>query len=190
MSYGEDEEVDEILDKESSYEREIGVRLRKNPERKTRKPQVSVPSMESESSSGKEEKAMILLASEGYFYSRACRKGLRDSKSIFRIARMQVRPLDPIELPEIDDPQLIHLPFESAVLSVLRKIGLDFRSHNIELTPGEVFSMCIGLPYLSPDGELKVIEGTGDYLKRIQAAMDRTCAKADRQGLRFRIPDF
>jgi hypothetical protein len=163
-------------------------KLRKNPERETRSAAISVPEAESSSSEEEGEELADFQLSESYFCSKPYRS-IRKMTTIFEMGHVTVEPLKPVEVPELD-PQLVCLPLNMAVLSVFRKIGIDFRCHQIELTPGELFSMCIGLRYLSVRGHVKVVKGTKRCFQRIRTIMEEYCSRADRNAPRYIIPSF
>jgi hypothetical protein len=79
--------------------------------------------------------------------------------------------------------------FEKTVLSMFRKLTIDFRIPDITLTIGEIFSMCIGARYLSVNGSVKTIGATAFAFQRVGAVVERGCIPSRRKG-HFVLPPF
>lgn len=75
-----------------------------------------------------------------------------------------------------------HMKLKHTVLQVFRNLTIQYNTESIELSPGELFSLCIGLKYLSSDGKRKTIMATPAYLQRISAIMQKHCIEQNRKG--------
>jgi hypothetical protein len=80
--------------------------------------------------------------------------------------------------------------FDRTVVSVFRKLTVDFRNPGIALTLGEIFSLCIGAQYRSARGGAKAIRPTPIYFQRLAAAVERHCLPVRGKSGQFCLPDL
>lgn len=94
-----------------------------------------------------------------------------------------------IQITDTDDlnpPASDHSSFRETVLHVFRRLTIQFNTPGIELTPAELFSLCIGLTYVSSTGTLREIRAMPGYFQRVSRVMEKYCIRADKD--RFTMP--
>ena len=95
------------------------------------------------------------------------------------------------EAPIKDDDDL-NLPgaqfvsFRDTVLLAFRKLEIQFNTSAIELTPGELFSMCIGMKYVSSQRKVREICAVPAYFQRVARVLEKYCVRADNE--RYTLP--
>lgn len=94
--------------------------------------------------------------------------------------RLVLPPEETNDEPDDDLEERIHqyMRLKHTVLQVFRNLTIQYNTENIELSPGELLSLCIGIKYISADGKLKTIMSTPAYLQRIDIIMRKCCIES------------
>ena len=74
--------------------------------------------------------------------------------------------------------------FRDTVLLAFRKLEIQFNTPAIELTLGELFSLCIGMKYVSSQRKVREICAVPAYFQRVAGVREKYRANKERYALR------